>query len=164
MNKYKELSSLVEVLELTTEEVFEVSIIEGEDISNSTYNILCACEGMKVRNVMRKLKETLDEYFNQEATKERQERLDEYMGKPVEKQPEPRKRSNYYTVRFLDNNNVEGYAILENKDKLIKFLDTLVKVNSELIDMFYTDLERSVFTKVKLIEHEGQLMIVGVLR
>lgn len=152
MNTYKQLSSLIEVLELTAEEQFDLSVIEGEDISVAQYEMLRDLEGAETLSVLKEIKSLLLQ-LEQPATQ------------PTEpKQPKQRKRSSYYTVRFLDNNNIEGYAIVENKEKLFKFLDTLVKVNSELIDMFYTNLERNLFTKVKLIEHEGQLMTVGVIQ
>lgn len=149
MNTYKQLSSLIEVLELTVEEQFDLSVIEGEDISVSQYNMLRNLEGAETLSVLKEIKSLLSQ-LGQPVTQPTEQ--------PVNK---PRKRSSYYTVRFLDSKDIEGYAIAEDKDKLIRFLDILVKSKGKLLDIFYTNLAYNTFSKIKLIEQDGEIFLVG---
>lgn len=152
MNTYKQLSSLIEVLELTTEEQFDLSLIEGEDISVAQYDMLRDLEGAETLSVLKEIKSLLLQ-LEQPATQPTEPEL-----------PEPRKRTSYFTVRFIDHRDTEGFVTLEDGHKVIQFIEMITKLDSEVLGIFYTNLETSLFTKVKLIEHEGQLMIVGVLR
>lgn len=150
MNTYKQLSSLIETLELSVEEQFDLSIVEGEDISVSQYEMLRNLEGAETLSVLKEIKSLLLQ-LGQPATQPTEPEL-----------PEPRKRSSYFTVRFIDQRDVEGFATLQDKHKVIHFIEMIKKIDSKVLGIFYTNLEANLFTKVKLIEYDGEPMLVGV--